>query len=209
MQEKLRVIRAKVLVISLNVWLYVFMLLSLLIVSLVLGSLLSKSWVESDNWTGGILRISSGRNAGEHYSEQDCSSCLYSKLYRGGVVVIVFDLLSLILTLTWLSFLVFSIRGIEIFPHWINTPILVSAFIAHWIGIITWGAVTQVTFTSDTHYSSTGPGLSISVAVLQPLINLFYLFVFTKEKEHIPELNSVRLEKRIKWSEPQTPDNKN
>lgn len=209
MQEKLRNFRAKVLVVSLNVWLYVFMLLGLLIISLVLGSLLSKNWVESDEWNGGILRISSGRNAGDHYSGKDCSSCLYSKLYKGGVVVIVFDLLSLILTLTWLTFLVFSLRGIEIFPTWINTPVLISAFVAHWIGITTWGAVTQVNFTSSTHYSSTGPGLSIAVAVLQPLINTFYLFVFTKEREHIPELNSVRLEKRFKWSEPQTPDNKN
>lgn len=209
MQERIRRIRGKVLELSLNVWIYVFIVLGLLVISLMLGSLLSKSWVESDKWTGGILRINSGTNKGEHYSDQDCSSCLYSKLYKGGVVLIVFDLLSLILTLSWLTFLVFSLRGMEIFPSFINTITLIVSFISHWIGIITWGAVTQITFTTSIHYSSTGPALSIAVAVIQPLINLFYIFVFAKDKEHIPEMNSVRLEKRFKWSEPRTPDNKN
>jgi hypothetical protein len=177
-----------------------------------LGSLLSQTWVKSKHWSGGILRINSGANSGKHYSEMDCSNCIYSKLSTAGVVMIVFELLSLLLTLVWLAYLVFQSRGVEIFKRVVIFPVLALTVLFHWVGIITWGAVTGLSFDSSPHSSSTGVALSVSVSVMQPLIEGIFLLVFKVEREHIPEMHSVRFERRHRWSEQKNmdcPDNKN
>lgn len=211
MQGFLSNVRLKLQIISRPTWLYVFMGLALFIISLMLGSLLSQNWVHSSSWSGGILRINSGPHSGEHYSHQDCSSCLYGRLYRAGIVMIVFELLALILTMIWLAYLVFLLRGIEIFQRFILIPILVLAVLFHLIGIITWGGVTRLGFQGKER-SSTGPALAVTVSVLYPLICAMYFLVFTNEREHIPEMNSVRFERRHQWSEHknvEVPDNRN
>ena len=211
MQGLLPNVRLKLQIISRPTWLYVFMGLALFIISLMLGSLLSQNWVRSSSWSGGILRINSGSHSGEHYSEQNCSSCLHARLYRAGIVMIVFELIALILTMIWLAYLVFLQRGIEIFKSFVLMPLLGLAVLAHLIGIITWGGVTRLGFDGKER-STTGPALAVTVSVLYPLICVLYFLVFAKEREHIPEMNSVRFERRHQWSEHknvEVPDNRN
>jgi hypothetical protein len=195
-------LRNKLLILSVRLWTFGFILLSLMLLGLILGSLLSKEWVVSNGWTGGILRINTGVNSGTHYSSINCNNCLYSRLNTGGIVCIVFDLISLILTLCWTTGLVYQTKGINFIRGWRKYLIILGAVISHWTGIITWGAVTGLGF-QGTERSSTGPALSVSVAVLYPVISLIYLIIFVDptHQQHSPNMESIRIEGRHKWTD--------
>ena len=199
-------IRAKLLALSLGIWNYVFMGLILLLIGLILGSLLSKSWIIAQTWTGGILRINSGALSGTHYSDLSCTeSCLFPDLEKGGIVCIVFDLLSLILLLSWLAGVVYNTRGMRLLISWIKYAILIGSVIAHWIAIISWGAITKLTFNGNNEYSSTGPALGVSAAVISPIVAALYLIIFNEvETKELPNMESIRVEGRHKWTEPKS-----
>jgi hypothetical protein len=193
-------IRSKLLCISTQIWSYIFVGLNLLLLSLILASLLSKEWVLSSTWSGGILRFNTGPFNSTHYSSMNCSNCIYAKLNTSGIIVITFDLLSLLGMLGWMGIIVYGIRGTEIMKYWAKGVVLAFVVVFHWVAIITWGAVTGITFEGDLH-SGTGPALAVAVAVMQPVFVLLYMCVFKPEREHIPNMESIRVEGRHKWSD--------
>lgn len=199
---------------SSRTWNIIFIVLVLLLIALDLGSLLSKEWVISSSWTGGILRVTSGSNSGQHYADLDCSvDCIFSKLQIGGIVYILFGLISLVFMLIWLTALVYFTKGTEILVGWKKYVVLISAIVSQWIGIITWGAVVRTGFNSSGHRSATGPALAVSIAVINPIAAfLFTLALKKREVIEMPNMDSVRVEGRYKWSDAKTPeeiDNKN
>ena len=184
------------------------MVLVVLLIGLLLGSLLSKDWVVTQLWTGAILKVRSGMYSNRDYSSLGCAEdCIFSDLQTGGAVYISFSLISLILMLTWLTHLVYSTRGVEVLCTWRRDLVLGSMVVCQWIGIITWGAVTGLGFEGSEQRSSTGPALAVSVAVINPLVVLLYSFIFKfRETIEVPNMDSVRVERRHKWSDVKNPD---
>lgn len=209
--------RQKLLILSISIWNYIFIALNLLILCLMLGSLLSEEWVSGKNWHGGILRVNEGFYSGKHYSSVPCESsdCIYDLLETAGVVMIVFELLSLLCLLVWLTEIVYHTKGMEILRPWIRYLVLSATLVFHCVGIITWGAVTKLKFDSGEVRSKTGPALSVAVSVILPISIIVYLIVFMQprsEKEHIPNMDSVRIEQRHSWGNVKSvdePDNRN
>ena len=204
-------IREKLLILSITKWVYVFLFLNFLLMGLILGSLLSKEWVISSTWSGGILRCNSGDCSGNHYSKISCDGdCEYSNLETAGIVCIVFDLISLITLLIWATELVYRTKGADILKTWLRYTIVTGGMISHWIGIITWG-VTGITFAGNGKHSGTGPALAVSVAVIYPIVVFLYFLLFVKRQEpqHTPNMDSIRIEKRHKWSDPKSEEEYN
>ena len=184
----------------------------LLLVSLILGSLLSKEWVVHRSWSGGILRANTGTHEGIHYSDLSCKEdCIFEDLHKAGVILIIFDLLSLISLLVWLTAVVYKTKGIEILKTWKKIAVVAFAVVFHWVAICAWGGVTRITFGGNKYYSSNGPALGVSAAVLAPIFVGFYLILTyeTKIETHIPNMESIRVEGRHKWTEKKSVEDEN
>ncbi|OMJ77746.1 hypothetical protein SteCoe_22576 [Stentor coeruleus] len=209
--------RQKLLILSISIWNYIFIVINLLILCLMLGSLLSQEWVSGQDWYGGILRVNGGTYSGKHYSSIPCenSNCIFNLLETAGIIMIVFELLSLLCLLVWLTEIVYHTKGMNVLKLWIRYLILSGILIFHFVGIITWGAVTKLKFNSGEVRSKTGPALSVAVSVILPVSIGVYLIVFKhpkSEKEHIPSMDSVRIEQRHSWGNVKSveePDNRN
>ena len=206
-------------------WVYINVLSLVVIIALMLGGMGTKYWVrqgrDQDIWEGGILRCSKGKWENQHYGEIAQEICdvegtyftglcnLFEDLKAAGVFFLVFELLSLLVTLVWFVNCIYKSQGKQLLWGWLQYFIPVLGFLLHVLGIVVWAFIAKSGFGVDCEdivedgergdlCSTDGPIISVCVAVIYFLVGGVYTYLSLKvwnfkSEQELPNLESVRV----------------
>ncbi|OMJ69871.1 hypothetical protein SteCoe_32284 [Stentor coeruleus] len=121
------------------------------------------------------------------YGKIQLSFCnMFIRLYYGGLAMIGFEIISFISIIIWFSTMICSYRIKKCF--WATCCCSICSCISHFIGIIVWFALSKADFKNECNIfpldgsqpnlcATDGPGLSIFLMIIFPIIVGFYLFI--------------------------------
>ena len=180
-----------------NYYVYLFGNIGLILcnVMILIISLSIKDWASQDSWEGSLLSTSSS-----YYKDAPCtdssSTCkVYSRLWKSGLIILSFDILS-ILSLLFLVYLLFRLVNNSRIPLLVIYSMETLSIVFHFIGYFVWVLMNSATYSSDCKSdgseicAKSGPILSLVILLLMPIqvVCLVFTLKFTrkqKKKKHL------------------------
>lgn len=180
-----------------NYYIYLFGNIGLIlcIVSILIISLSIQDWASQDSWEGSLLLTSS-----YYYKDAPCTSSsskckVYSRLWKSGLIILSFDILS-ILSLLSLAYLLFRLVNKSRIPLIIIFSMETSSTVFHFIGYFVWMLMNKATYSNDCKSdeskicAKSGPILGLIILLLMPLqiVCMVFTLKFTrkqKKKKHL------------------------
>lgn len=199
--EKGSNISRQILCMKLRYWLYLILFFQYTLIVFLFGCVGTRRWVrkgvDSTEWEGGLLTITSSNSYWKSMTYKDAKSeicdmnltdsdlcTIFGHLYSAGAAYLFFELLALIFLFVWIFQVILALLEKPLRKPWIVYIWPSSSFICHIIAIAIWAGITKANFEDDCLNlnsskicSTNGPALAILTAFLYLFFGAIYVFV--------------------------------